>query len=432
MLETVGKYRVERVLGEGATGTVYLAGDLFSERQVAIKVMVEQPGMDAEDARRQQRFFQTEAALAGKLRHPHIATILDAGVEGETRYLVMEYIDGGNLFEHCDSEKLLAVPKVVEIGFKCCKALEFANQIGVVHRDLKPANIMLTRDFDIKISDFGAAMFDRAETTQVLGVGSPTYMSPEQIQGETLNFQTDIFSLGGVLYHLLTGRRAFNAGSVAELMQRIVEADPPPPSTLRSDVPAALDAIVARALAKSREQRYSSWAEMADALEALLVAQAGEAQGLTEAERFNAMRRLAFFEAFSEVELWDVLRRATWRRFEAGEDLIREGDHDAGFFVLASGMAKVTSRGELLNIVSPGESIGEMSVIRRNGQARMATVSANEPSWTIGLTLEDLDALSAEVRARFNAAFLALLVDRISLVSGRLLHALQEKKIGAP
>jgi predicted Ser/Thr protein kinase len=432
MLETIGKYRVERVLGEGATGTVYLAGDPFSERQVAIKLMVEQPGMDAEDARRQQRFFQTEAALAGKLRHPHIATILDAGVEGELRYLVMEYIDGGNLFEHCDSGKLLAVPKIVEIGFKCCKALEFANQIGVVHRDLKPANIMLTRDFDIKISDFGAAMFDRAETTQVLGVGSPTYMSPEQIQGETLNFQTDIFSLGGVLYHLLTGRRAFNAGSVAELMQQIVEADPPPPSTLRSDVSAALDAIVARALAKSREQRYSSWAEMADALEALLVAQAGEAQGLTEAERFNTMRRLAFFEAFSDVELWDVLRRAAWRRFEAGEDLIREGDHDAGFFVLASGMAKVTSRGELLNIVSPGESIGEMSVIRRNGQARMATVSANEPSWTIGLTLEDLDALSAEVQARFNAAFLALLVDRISLVSGRLLHALQEKKIGAP
>ena len=432
MPETIGKYRIVRLLGEGATGTVYLASDLFSERDVAVKVMQEQAGMDAEDARRQQRFFQTEAALAGKLRHPHIATILDAGVEGDTRYLVMEYIDGGSLSEHCDPEKRLAVPKIIEIGFKCCKALEFANQIGVVHRDLKPANIMLTRDFDIKISDFGAAMFDRAETTQVLGVGSPAYMSPEQIQGETLNFQTDIFSLGAVLYHLLTGRRPFTAGSVTDLMQQIVEAEPLPPSALRSDVPVTLDAVVARALAKSREQRYSSWAELADALEALLVEQSGDMLGLTEAERFNAMRGLAFFQSFSEVELWDVLGRAAWRRFEAGEDLIREGDNDAGFFVLASGMAKVMSRGELLNIVSPGESVGEMSVIRRNGQARMATVSATEASWAISLTLEDLDALSAKVRARFNEAFLALLVDRISLVSGRLLHALQEKKIGAP
>ena len=432
MPETIGKYRIVRPLGKGATGTVYLAGDPFSQREVAIKVMEEQVGMSADNARRQQHFFQTEAALAGKLRHPHIATILDAGVEGDTRYLVMEFIDGGSLFEHCDSAKLLAVPKVIEIGFKCCKALEFANQIGVVHRDLKPANIMLTRGFDIKISDFGAAMFDRAETTQVLGVGSPAYMSPEQIQGETLNFQTDIFSLGGVLFHLLTGRRPFIAATVNDLTLQIVESEPPPPSTLRSEVPVALDAIIARALSKSREQRYATWAEMANALEALLVSHSDETPGLTEAERFNAMRRLAFFQAFSEVELWDVLRCAAWRRFEAGEDLIREGDHDAGFYVLASGMAKVTSRGELLNIVSPGESVGEMSVIRRSGQARMATVSANEPSWAIGITLEDLDALPSEVRSRFNEAFLALLVDRISLVSGRLLHALQEKKIGAP
>jgi len=324
------------------------------------------------------------------------------------------------------------VPKIAEIGFKCCKALEYANQNGVVHRDLKPANIMLTQDFDIKISDFGAAMIDRAETTQVLGVGSPAYMSPEQIQGETLNFQTDIFSLGAVLYHLLTGRRPFSGGTVDELMEQITTSEPPPPSALSHEVPPALDEIVARALAKSRERRFASWEEMANALEALLGAESGDTLGLTEAERFNAMRRLAFFRTFSEVELWEVVRQAAWRKFEADEDLIQEGEHDAGFFVLASGMAKVTSRGELLNIVSPGESVGEFSVIRRNGQARMATVRATESSWAINLSVEQLEAMSSEVRARFNEAFLGLLVDRISLVSGRLLHALQEKKIGAP
>ena len=432
MLETIGKYRIERFIGKGATGTVYLATDPFSQRDVAVKVMEDRPDANPTVARLQQRFFETEAALAGKLRHPHIATILDAGVENDTRYLVMEYVDGGSLAEHCDPEALLAVSRVAEIGFKCCKALEYANQIGVVHRDLKPANIMLTEGFDIKISDFGAALVDRAEITQVLGVGSPAYMSPEQIEGGTLNFQTDMFSLGAVLYHLLTGRRPFNGESVDELLQQITEITPPPPSALRHDVPPALDEIIARALSKGREQRYASWEEMADALEAQLGAESGDILGLTEAERFSAMRRLAFFRTFSDVELWEVVRQAAWRKFEADEALISEGEHDAGFFVLASGMAKVTARGELLNIISIGESVGEFSIIRRNGQARMATVTATEPSWAIGFSVEQLESMSPEVRARFNEAFLGLLIDRISLISGRLLHALQEKKIAAP
>ena len=171
---------------------------------------------------------------------------------------------------------------------------------------------------------------------------------------------------------------------------------------------------------------------MANALEALLGAESGDTLGLSEAERFNAMRRLGFFKTFSEVELWEVVRQASWRKFETDEILISEGEYDAGFFVLASGMAKVTARGELLNIISVGESVGEFSVIRRNGQARMATVSATEPSWAIGFSVEQLEAMSDEVRARFNEAFLGLLIDRISLISGRLLHALQEKKIAAP
>lgn len=428
--ESIGKYRIIRLLGKGATGSVYLADDPFSERDVAIKVMEDMPGADEEEVRRQHRFFQTEAALAGRLRHPHITSILDAGVDGDTRYLVMEYIEGTSLMPCCDPASLLPVERVVEIGFKCCKALEYANQAGVVHRDIKPGNIMLLPDFDIRIADFGAAMFDRAETTQVSGVGSPAYMSPEQIQSETLNFQTDIFSLGGVLYHLLTGRRPFTGATAVDLMQDIVSGSPPAPSSLRKDVPPALDAIVLRALAKSRELRYPSWEEMSEELQALLEQESGDELGLTEAERFHAMHRLAFFRGFGDVELWEVVRRATWTRFEAGEVLIHEGASDPNFWVLASGMAKVTSQGQLLNVVSPGESVGEMAVIRRTNQKRMATITAMQPSWAIGLRPEDLDGMSPMCKARFNEAFLTLLVDRISLVSGRLLHALQEKKIG--
>src|SRR5260221_2418652 len=254
MLSRVGKYEVKRLLGKGATGSVYLAIDPFGQREVAIKVL-EQLSKDPEDARRQLRFFQNEAALAGKLRHPHIVSILDAGLEdvsaGEPlRYLVMEVVDGPGVTKYCDPAGLLDPMSPVEIGYKCCKAMEFANTLGVVHRDMKPANI-LTRgkdsgELDIKVADFGAAQLARSDVTQVSGVGSPAYMSPEQLKGEEIDYRSDMFSLGGVLYHLLTGRKPFDGRTAYELMERILSTVPPPPSSLRPGAPAHLDAVVAR------------------------------------------------------------------------------------------------------------------------------------------------------------------------------------------
>src|SRR4051812_12051799 len=185
MLSHVGKYEVKKLLGKGATGSVYLAIDPFGQREVAIKVL-ERLSNDPEEARKQLRFFQNEAALAGKLRHPHIVSIFDAGIEEHTggeslRYLVMELVQGDALTRYCDAQALLPPQQAIGIVYKCCKALEFANTIGVVHRDIKPANILVREDFDIKVSDFGAAQLSRSEVTQVTGVGSPAYMSPEQL-----------------------------------------------------------------------------------------------------------------------------------------------------------------------------------------------------------------------------------------------------------
>ena len=183
MLSHVGKYEVKRLLGKGATGSVYLAIDPFGQREVAIKVL-EKLSNDPEEARKQLRFFQNEAALAGKLRHPHIVSILDAGIEDVSagdplRYLVMEVVDGPPLTKHCDRSALLDPMVTAEIGYKCCKALEFANTLGVVHRDMKPANIltrgMASGELDIKVADFGAAQLARSDVTQVSGVGSPAW-----------------------------------------------------------------------------------------------------------------------------------------------------------------------------------------------------------------------------------------------------------------
>ena len=421
-LVRLGKYEVKGLLGKGATGTVYRASDPFGQREVALKVMQKLPS-NAEEARKLLRFFQNEAALAGKLRHPHIVSILDAGVEetagGEPlRYLVMELVDGEALTRYCQPGALLDPGAVVGIAYKCCKALEFANGLGVVHRDIKPANILVRSDFDIKVSDFGAAQLAHSQVTQVSGVGSPAYMSPEQLKGEEIDFRSDMFSLGGVLYHLLTGMRAFRGGTTYELIEAILKHDPQPPSQLRRELPAALDEVVARALAKSRERRFASWGEFTAALGALLGLERSAAE-LSDAEKFAAARRLRFFEHFSDVELWEAVRASQWRNHPAGEDLIREGTADEHFYVLASGLLKVTQRGKLLNAVSPGECVGEMAYARRQGQ-RSATVTAVEPSWAMRLRVQDVDALSEPARARFTAAFLAIMAERLAMLGGRL------------
>jgi len=427
MLSRVGKYEVKQFLGKGATGSVYLAADPFGQRDVAIKV-IEKLSSNPEEARQQLRFFQNEAALAGKLRHPHIVSILDAGLEdvsgGELlRYLVMEVVDGPALTQYCEPGELLQPTQAVEIAYKCCKALEFANTLGVVHRDVKPANI-LTRgvdagELDIKVSDFGAAQLARSEVTQVSGVGSPAYMSPEQVKGEDVDFRTDMFSLGGVLYHLLTGRRPFDGANTYQLIDNILNATPPAPSTVRPDVPELLDDIVAQALGKTRDERFSSWDQFAEAL-ARLLGQGRGSSDLSDAEKFSASRRLAFFKRFSDVELWEAVRASRWELHPADAVLIEEGSPDEHFYILASGLLKVTQRGKLLNAVSPGECVGEMAYARRDAQPRSATVTAVEPSWAMRMRVGDVDTLSDPTRGRFTEAFLAIMAARLSMLGGRL------------
>ena len=424
MLEQIGKYEVKRVLGKGATGTVYLASDPFRQTDVAIKVMERLPS-DPDAARRQLRFFQNEAALAGKLRHPHIVSIFDAGIEESTggeslRYLVMELVDGDPLTRYCESQALLEPPQVIGIAYKCCKALEFANSIGVVHRDIKPANILVHKNFDIKVSDFGAAQLERAETTQVTGVGSPAYMSPEQIQGEEVDYRSDMFSLGGVLYHMLTGRRPFTGNSTMQLMEDIVRGSPAPASGSRQSIPPAVDKVLSQAMAKSRDGRFESWAAFASALADLLKIEKKEAS-LSDAEKFAAARRLPFFKRFNDVELWEAVRHSHWHNHGEGEELIREGTEDDHLYILASGLLKVTQKGKLLNAVSAGECVGEMAYARRDGNIRSATVTAVQPSWAIRLRVADIDALTEGCRARFIEAFLSIMADRLSMLGNRLI-----------
>ena len=257
----IGKYAIVREIGAGATSRVYLARDPFAERDVAIKVFLFEEHADPVAERMAHKAFLTESSLAGKLNHPHIVDIYDAVIEPHYSYLVMEYVPGVTLEAHSDVTSLLPPKKVVEIIFKCIRALEYAFQHGVIHRDMKPGNILLSERGEAKVADFGASFQHRKdfETTQLSGVGSPAYMSPEQIRMENLTQQTDIYSLGVVMYRLLTGRLPFQVSSHAGLAYAILNAEPSRPATLRPELPALLDDIVMRAMRKDLSERYRSW-----------------------------------------------------------------------------------------------------------------------------------------------------------------------------
>ena len=417
MLERVGKYQIKRELGKGTRSTVYLAYDEFYGSDVAVKVY-EEEGQSRENRVPRVQFL-SEAALAGKLVHPHIVTILDAVVDERFSYVAMEYVHGGNLYRFTSPERLLPVADVIEIAFKCCGALDYAYRQGVVHRDIKPANILVARGTDVKVADFGAAFVRDAETTQKLRIGSPSYVAPEQIRDDPLTHQSDMYSLGVVLYELLVGRRPFYAGNMEELLAMVLGEDPVRPSVWRQELPEELDAVVQRMLCKYPEQRYPDWAELA-----LELARIGRLsvydQAIRDSDKFLALRPAALLTQLSDADLWELTRIGKWRRVPSQTVLLNEGKSGDSLFILARGEAKVTVRGRLLNVLRAGECFGEMAYARDQAASRQATVETSTDALVVELTRSALDGLSIGCQLQLNRALLRALADRLELANVRL------------
>ncbi|HEX6929472.1 MAG TPA: serine/threonine-protein kinase, partial [Gammaproteobacteria bacterium] len=239
----LGKYTLHRELGRGSSGTVYLGHDPFVDREVAIKVYYRDDQVDGPQAGLQSKLFFNEAHMAGQLKHPNILPIHDAGEEDGQRYVVMDFLpDSVPLAKYARADSLLPMSKVVEIFFSTAKALEYAHRNGVVHRDIKPANILMNARGHTLIVDFGIAKSSKQPDSELVGsIGTPRYMSPEQVRGEDVNNQTDLYSLGVSIYELLTGTSPFIAQSLKDLTHRILHEEPLPPSQYRVDVPEILD-----------------------------------------------------------------------------------------------------------------------------------------------------------------------------------------------
>lgn len=266
-IEKLGRYEILSELGQGAMGVVYKAVDPLIGRTVAIKTI--NLNLSRDELADFEERFNREAKSAGRLNHPNIVTIYDVGRADHVAFMAMEYLEGRELKEIIASDEVLQPDRVAEIIAQVADGLAFAHDHGIVHRDIKPANIMVLRNGSVKITDFGIAKMSSGSRTQIgIILGSPKYMSPEQVAGKPVDGRSDIFSLGAVLYELLTGKSAFGGEecTLTTIMYRVLNEMPASPADVNPSIPVAFDYIVARALAKEPKNRYQSAREMANDL----------------------------------------------------------------------------------------------------------------------------------------------------------------------
>jgi eukaryotic-like serine/threonine-protein kinase len=266
---TIGRYRILKELGRGSMGIVYLGEDPTIHRSVAIKTMRLDQAEDPDLVKEVKARFFHEAESTGRLSHPNIVTIFDAGEEEDLGYIAMEFLEGVTLKAWCRKDNLLPMPQAVTLAATVADALDYAHRQGIVHRDVKPSNIMLTTENAIKVMDFGIARITSSTKTQTTMImGTPSYMSPEQVTGDDVDGRADIFSLGVVLFELLTSEKPFQAENITALLFKIAHEPPRPIRALRSDLPQSAEAILERALQKNAAQRYQHARELAHDLRA--------------------------------------------------------------------------------------------------------------------------------------------------------------------
>ena len=263
MMQKIGKYEILEILGKGAMGIVYKAQDPDIDREVAIKTIHFEAAYEGGEEEEARARFMREAQAAGKLSHPNIVTIYDVGRENNVTYIVMQLIKGVSLHEMIATKRTLSAQEVCSLFSQLCDALDYAHKYGIIHRDIKPANILIDDSGRPYILDFGVARIGSSTMTQTgKTLGTPSYMSPEQVMGKKIDNRSDIFSLGVVLYEMLTGRRPFEAENITTIIYKIINEEPPPLADIKKDAPEGFAEILHKVLAKKPEDRYQNGGEL--------------------------------------------------------------------------------------------------------------------------------------------------------------------------
>lgn len=423
--EKLGKYEVKGQISRGSMGIVYLGYDPYVDRQVAIKVALSEALNDPDSGKRYRKLFFNEAHTAGKLTHPNIISIHDAGTDDDNCYIVMEYIEGGQtLKDYCRVDNLLPVERVVEIVFKCAKALDYAHRQGVVHRDIKPSNLLVTRNQDVKIGDFSIAYINKADSTETMPLGmagSPRYMSPEQLREDFVTSQSDLFSLGLVMYELLTGRHPFYAENFSRLVAKILNEDPPDMRGYRADLPAPLETIFRKATEKDAARRYRMGLELASDLSRAFESLERPREEVSSQEQFYAIKNLNFFNGFPDVEIWEILRASTWQNYRKDEEIIVEGELDDCFYIIVAGSVAVKKGSNSTRALCTGDCFGEMGYLAKT--KRTATITAEEKTSLLKINSTVISQVSINCQVRFLKVFLRTMIHRLSATTDQMASA---------
>jgi tRNA A-37 threonylcarbamoyl transferase component Bud32 len=421
----IGNYEIMGILGRGQSATIYLGKELFPAREVAIKVY--DPHQFGDDPKLFRSLFLKETLLARKLKHPGITQIYDAAASDDRAYIVMEYMKAGSLDRYCAPNELLRPERVAHILERVCDALSYAHAHGIVHRDLKPANILMDADGEAKVADFGVAFTNLAfDSTRNMKVGSPAYMSPEQLEGKPATLKSDVYSVGIMMYKMLCGALPFPPDTPAAMMTRIMLGNLSPPSSARPGLPPVFDAIFRRATARDPAVRYNTWEEFASDLRTVTNPQ-GEEGG--KAEVVALLKPLPFFRDFDDATLAEAATMARCFDVRSGSQLVGEDDPGYSFFVLVRGQMRVAKRGTLLAIRGAGECLAETAFLRRAAARRFSTITAVTDCTVIEFDPDLLWLASPECTRRFHQAFLGALADRLVAAEGALAEMLGGRSV---
>ena len=309
-LKKLGRYKIKGVLGKGAMGLVYDGLDPTLDRRVAIKTIITK-NLDEATAKHYAMRFKREVRAVAKVNHANIVQVYDFGTEGDLNYIVMEYIEGKELKDAFDSKQRFDLQTIFRMMGELLEALHFAHQAGVIHRDIKPANVMVDAKGHVKLADFGVARVNdpdaEGEKTRVGAIiGTPSYMSPEQTQGQAIDHRTDLFSAGILFYQLLTGQKPFD-GTGWALAKKIIQDDPVWPSTIL-EVPPTFDRVVAKALGKEPDQRYQSARKFAEDLKRLAAGKEPEAPAMAPKPVAAAAAPVSNAGGEADKEFWEGVK----------------------------------------------------------------------------------------------------------------------------
>lgn len=419
----IAKYEIKRRLDRGSMGVVYEAYDPFVQRTVAIKVAHYQDNIPNATKQKLREAFFSEVYSAGKMHHPSVVSVYDAGQEGDMNYIVMEFVDGVTLQDYVTGKKTLTYNQVVDVIYQCAKGLDYVHRQGVIHRDIKPGNIMLSNEGEVKIMDFSIAHVDVGWDSPGNDVqGSPMYMPPEQLSEEKrLVFQSDIYSLGAVMYALLARKAPFKASNLESLIYKISNLEPQSLLETCPDVPEHVTAIANKAMSKIIDERYESARDFALALGRAFGRLREVGEGIDMQEKWKTLRYLYFFKDFSDTQITDVVNASEWKDFSKGEVIITEGEKETSFYIIAKGGVEVVKKDTVIGTMKQGDCFGEIAFITR--RPRVATIMARTDVTLMSVSNSLMEQAPVETQLQYYRIFLENLISRLSQATDKLIDS---------